>query len=137
MNKKEREKFLLDNWRFKTLNFKFSRSGVCRIYDKRSDKTRFYAGGYGYDKKGTCLAKFMNHYFNNELKKLDSSKFYGLTHYNKKTNKQLKKGNTNTISYLDGACGFESMTPILEKIGFKLEFILESDDSIVYQLKSK
>ena len=137
MNKKERKQFLLDNWKFTTLNFKWSKSGVCRIYDIRSDKTRFYAGGYGYDKKGTCLAEFMNHYFNDELKKLDSSKFYGLTHYNKKTNKRIKKSTINTSTYLDGACGFESMTPVLEKIGFKLEFILESDNNIVYQLKSK
>ena len=79
----------------------------------------------------------MNHYFKDELKKLNSKDFYGLTHYSKKTNKELKRANKNTNSYLDGACGFESMTPVLNKIGFVLEFILESNNSIVYKLKSK
>ena len=137
MNKEKRKQFLYDNWRLTTLNFKWSKSGVCRIYDKRDDKTSFYAGGYGYDKKGTCLAEFMNHYFNDELKKLNSKDFYGLTHYNKKTNKRLKRANKDTTSYLDGACGFESMTPVLNKIGFVLDFILESNNNIVYKLKSK
>ena len=83
LNKEAREEFLSTNWKFSTMAFKWSKSGVCRLYDRRNDQTKFYAGGYGYDKKGTVLGEFINTYFAEELKKLDSSKFYGLSHYNK------------------------------------------------------
>ena len=77
LNKEAREEFLSTNWKFSTMAFKWSKSGVCRLYDRRNDQTKFYAGGYGYDKKGTVLGEFINTYFAEELKKLDSSKFYG------------------------------------------------------------
>ena len=137
MNKKERKQFLLDNWKIRTLNFKWSRSGVCRIYNLRSEKTGFYAGGYGYDKKGTCLGELIEHYFQNEIKKLSSKKFYGLTHYNTKTNKRQIHSSKHTKTYLDGGCGFESMTPILNKIGFTLKFVYESNNSIIYTMNIK
>jgi len=70
LNKKQKQDFLNDNWKFETLTFKWSRSGVCRIYDKRNNKTKFVAGGGGYDKKGSVLGTFINTYFGNELKKL-------------------------------------------------------------------
>ena len=134
MNKEQREQFLKDNWRLTTLNFKWSKNGVCRIYDRRSDKTSFYAGGYGYDKQGTCLAELINYYFNNEIKKLNAdintkaftkrNGFYGLTHWNKKTKKQQKRSSKNTKSYVNGSCGFNCMKSILYKIGFKMEFVL-------------
>ena len=68
LNTEQREQFLIENWRLETLNFKWSKSGVCRIYDRRNDKTEFYAGGYGYDKKGTALGDLINKHFSNELK---------------------------------------------------------------------
>ena len=133
--KKERKEFLQNNFKISTLNFKWSNSGVCRIYNFRGQKTNYYAGGYGYDKKGTCLAKLMMEYFPTELKKLNSSDYYGLNHYNTKTKKYNKRANNNTRTYLDGACGFESMTPILNKIGFTLKFIYEDNNSTMYRME--
>ena len=137
MNKEQRKDFLIKNWKFQTLNFKWSRSGICHLYNKRSEKTSFYAGGYGYDKKGTCLAGLINHYFNNEIKKLKTSDFYGLTHWNTKTKKRQNTSSKFTKSSVDGACGFSTMERILNKIGFKLNFVLESNNQIVYTLESK
>ena len=137
MNKKERKQFLIDNFKIRTLNFKWSNNGVCRIYNLRGDKTSFYAGGYGYDKKGTCLAELIEHYFPNEIKKLNSNKYYGLVHYNKKTNKRQINSSKHTKTYLEGACGFESMTPILNKIGFTLKFAYESKNSTMYTMGVK
>lgn len=150
LNKKQKNDFLNENWKFKTFTFKWSNSGVCRIYDKRNDKTEFVAGGYGYDKKGDVLGQFINLYFSNELKKLTADNggeafrkrigYYGLNHYNKnaKSHKRryLKKATNNTISYVDGSCGFNSMECILRKIGFKLIFIRETKNEIIYILKA-
>ena len=134
LNNKEKKQFLQNEWKFTTLNFKYSKNGVCRIYNRRNEKTVFFAGGGGYDKKGVCLANFIEEYFKNELKKINSSKFYGLTHYNTKTSKYNKKANKNTKTYLEGASGFNSMERILNKIGFKLNFVYESNNNIVYTL---
>ncbi len=140
LNKKQKQDFLNDNWKFETLTFKWSRSGVCRIYDKRNNKTEFYAGGYGYDKKGTALGQLINKHFSNELKKLNSSEYYGLTHYNPDGNRgqrTLKRSTDKTRSYVDGGCGFNCMTQILAKIGFKLDFIRETNNEIIYKLYTK
>jgi len=89
--KKQRKQFLDDNFKLSTLNFKCSKNYVVRIYNLRDEKTQFCAGGGGYDKYGTCLGQLINHYFNNEIKKLNTSDFYGLTHWNKKTKKEALK----------------------------------------------
>ncbi len=97
----QKQDFLNDNWKFETLTFKWSRSGVCRIYDKRNNKTEFVAGGGGYDKKGSVLGAFINTYFGKELKKLTADNggkafhirqgFYGLTHYNPNAKSQSRR----------------------------------------------
>ena len=135
--KKQRKQFLNDNFKLSTLNFKCSRNYVVRIYNLRGEKTEFYAGGGGYDKQGTCLGQLINHYFNNEIKKLNTSDFYGLTHWNKKTKKHQKRSSKNTKSYVNGACGFNSMQKILNKIGFKLQFVYESNNSTMYKMSVK
>ena len=138
LNKKQRADFLTENWRLETLIFRWGKSGMraVRIYDKRNEKTPFGAGGYGYDKSGTALGRLMAHYFGNELKRLNSSKFYGLSHYNTKTNKYQKTASKHTRTSVDGACGFSSMERILNKIGFGLEWITETKHEIIYKLKS-
>ena len=134
MNKQQRKQFLIDNWKLRTLNFKCSRAGVVRIFNQRNEKTNYYAGGGGYDKYGTCLAELIEDNFMNELKKLDSTKFYGLTHSNIKTRKEQKKASKNTRTYLQGACGFDCMRRILEKIGFKLNYVCSGSDNTIYTL---
>ena len=134
MNKQQRKQFLINNWKLRTLNFKCSRAGVVRIFNQRNEKTNYYAGGGGYDKYGTCLAELIEANFMNELKKLDASKFYGLTHSNIKTRKDQKRASKNTNTYLQGACGFDCMRRILEKIGFKLNYVCSGSDNTIYTL---
>jgi hypothetical protein len=130
---KERKQFLRDNWKLSTLNFTWSKAGVCTLKNKRNEKLAS-AGGYGYDKKGTALGQVINSVFQEEIKKLSSKKFYGLNHYNTKTRKYQVKSSDNTKTFVDGACGFSTMTSILNKIGFDLEWIIENDKQIVYKL---
>ena len=151
LTNKQKEDFLNENWRLSTLSFKWSNTGVCRIYDRRDEQTQFSAGGGGYDKKGTVLGDLINTYFNEELKKLTSDMggnvsrkrngFYGLKHYNPKaksnSRRHLKRATPKTRSYVDGGCGFNSMESILNKIGFKLTFVKESSNEIIYTLNSK
>ena len=147
-NKQLRKQFLNDNWELETLNFKWTRSGVCHLTNKR-DETLASAGGGGYDKKGTCFGKFLNTYFGEELKKLTANSgsldtptgFYGLIHYNPKAKshkrRYLKRATKDTKTYVDGGCGFSSMERILNKIGFQLNWILENKNQIVYELNLK
>jgi hypothetical protein len=135
----QRKDFINENWRLETLNFRWSRSGVCRIYDKRSEPTKFEAGGHGYDKKGKALGHLINEHFCQELKRLSASEFYGLSHYNpngRKGKKFIKRATNKTRSYVDGACGFDCMRRILEKIGYKMHFVQEGKDAITYILKA-
>jgi hypothetical protein len=139
LKKKTRQDFLSDNWKLETLIFRWGKSGMrpVRIYDKRNDKTEFGAGGYGYDKQGTAFGRLIAHYFGNELKRLDSSEFYGVRHYNYKNLKSQRRASKHTITSIDGACGFSSMERILNKIGFGLEFITETKHEIIYKLNIK
>ena len=139
LKKKTRQDFLSDNWKLETLIFRWGKSGMrpVRIYDKRNDKTEFGAGGYGYDKQGTAFGRLIAHYFGNELKRLDSSEFYGVRHYNAKTRKSQRRASKHTITSIDGACGFSSMERILNKIGFGLEFITETKHEIIYKFNIK
>ena len=147
MQKEQRKQFLRDNFKLKTLCFKWSNSGVCRIYNFRDEKTNFSAGGYGYDKQGSCLGQLISHYFEDDLKKLKSDiggkafrkrdGLYGVRHWNKSTGKAQKTASKHTITSADGACGFDSMKAILEKIGFILEHTYESNSISMYALRSK
>ena len=135
----QRKNFLLENWRLETLNFRWSRAGVCRIYDKRSEPTEFKAGGHGYDKRGTALGSLINHHFSQDLKRLNAAEFYGLTHYNpngRKGQQHIKRATDKTKSYVDGGCGFDCMRRILKKIGYSMQFVQEGNDSITYTISA-
>lgn len=152
--KQQRKEFLNENWKLSMLKFKWTISRakdtkgwrICTLRDRQGNKIASTCGG-GYDMKGKVFGEMINKYFPNELKKLVANSgsldtpggFYGLSHYNKKakTNKKrwLKRANKNTTSYVDGACGFESMTRILEKIGYKIQFLGETEDSYIYTLR--
>lgn len=137
MKKSDKQEWLNNHWRYSTLDFRWSRSGVCRLYDMRGNKTHMYAGGYGYDKSGTVLGQFLMEFFPEELKKLSSKEYYGLTHYDKKFNKNRIKPTSNTKTYVDGACGFSSMRDILNKIGFDLKFVKETNNTLTYLIRLK
>ena len=142
LNKKQRADFLSKYWHIKTLNFKWTISkarntygyNICTLKDSRGNKISSTCGG-GYDMKGTCLGDFINTYFYDEIRKLNSADFYGLKHYGKKY-RHLKHASKHGKSYVDGGCGFSTMESILNKIGFKLSFVLENNNQIIYNLKT-
>ena len=156
MTRKQRKEFLNENWKLETLSFKWTTSrarnsygyNICTLKNSRNEKIASTCGG-GYDMKGTALGEMINKYFPNELKKLVANSgsmdtpggFYGLSHYNPKakTSKRrfLKRATSYTKTYVDGGCGFDSMRRILEKIGYKIEFVKENKNSCTYTLKSK
>jgi len=133
LSKAKQEQFLDENWRFKTLHFKWGKSGMhkCTLYDKR-DGILGSAGGMGYDKKGSAFGDFITTHFQAELKRLNTKDYYGLTHYNKKTKKRQTRASKHTKTYVDGACGFNCMENIMNKIGFQLEFVKEDNWNCYY-----
>ena len=147
LTKQQRTEFLRENWKIETLNFKWTTSrardsygyNICTLKGFRGNKISSTCGG-GYDMKGTVFGDMINKYFAHELKKLSSKDFYGLSHYNPnaKTCKRrfLKRATSNTKTYVDGGCGFDSMRRILEKIGYKIQFVNETKNSSTYILKS-
>ena len=151
LNKQTRQKFLSDNWKLETLVFKWTTSkgrntygwNICTLKDRRGNKISSTCGG-GYDMKGTAFGDFIADYFGEQLKRLtanygsfDKGGFYGLRHYNTRTRKSQKRASKHTRTTIDGACGFNCMLTILEKIGFSLTFIAEDKDTSIYQLKLK
>lgn len=156
MTRKQRNDFLNENWKLKTLDFKWTISKgvntygykICTLKNFRNEKIASTCGG-GYDMQGTVLGEMINKFFPNELKKLVAnsgsldtpSGFYGLSHHNPKakTSKRrfLKRANKNTESYVNGSCGFEAMRTILDKIGFKIQFVKETKNSSTYAFKSR
>ena len=97
LSKTKQEQFLDDNWTVKTLHFKWGKTGShkCWLYD-RNDNVLGSAGGGGYDKKGTALGQFMNTYLNDELRKVKTTDYYGLTHWNKRTKKSQNRSSKHT-----------------------------------------
>ena len=92
--------------------------------------------GGGYDMKGTVLADFIKLHFENELKRLNSKEFYGLSFWNPESKKYHKRYQQGYKICLNGACGFECMQSILNKIGFKLKLISECANEIVYVIEA-
>ena len=150
-NKKQRADFLNKNWLFETLDFCWTTSrgrdtygyNICTLRDKRNNKIASTCGG-GYDMKGTCLGDFINKIFAKELTRLPANSgsndtkggFYGLSHYNNKTKKYQKRASKHSNSHVDGKCGFSSMEDILNKIGFRMSWVVEGKKRSVYTLKT-
>ncbi len=126
-SKKERlEKIGLE----KVIEFKWSVSrghttygyGICRVYVE-GQKTKYAVNGGGYDMRGAAFSGWIKDVFSDELKKLDSSKFYGLYFWNEKTKKHQKRYSKNCQAYLDGACGFNCMESILHHLGYAMRYV--------------
>lgn len=130
---KEQNEYLAKNFTKKALTHKWSSRGMgnSKILDRYGDIFG-KAGGCGYDRFGAALGEAITTLFSRELYKLakreckgkrgairkTSSKFYGLYYSQKKD-----------AAYVDGACGEDSMKKILNKIGFSLEYVGESERS--------
>ena len=135
MSKADRSDWLSENWRFRALTFKY---GECRVHvrDCRNEPVPgVKCTGGGYDMTGTCLGKFIEREFGEHLLRLDASKYYGVSHYNTKTRRYQRKPSKHTITYIDGACGMNSMQTILKRIGFKMRYIAESKNSTTYTIE--
>ena len=129
---KQQHAFLADHWQAKTLTHKWSTNGYgnSKILDGQGNVIG-KAGGCGYDRYGTALGNAMTALFPKLIHKLakreckgsrrtykQAKDFYGLF-YNAVTDK----------AWVDGGCGHESMKRILQKIGFSLEYVGESERS--------
>tara|TARA_R100001086_G_scaffold246240_1_gene178186 strand:- start:611 stop:1060 length:450 start_codon:yes stop_codon:yes gene_type:complete len=144
LTKKQREAWLGKNWRYNVLTFRYSggvNGNIVKVLDKRGDIIKgVRCTGGGYDMTGTCLGQFIEQNFPEQIKRLDTRDFYGLTHWNTKTKKRQYKSSKNTRTTINGACGMNSMRNILEKIGFKLEYIVTINggkvDTTTYKLKT-
>lgn len=136
----------------KTLKFKWTVSrgrdtygyNICSLWIDRVKVSSCNGGGY--DMQGTALANWMQEEFQDQLRKLpsnygsgDNNKgFYGLSFYNSKTKKSQHRFSKNVDrACLQGACGFSSITSILNAIGYELEYITEEKDITVYLLTEK
>jgi len=121
--------------------------------------------GGGYDMKGTALGNWIARKFEKELLKFNKS-FYGLTFHDpnyqpsKECLKEEEKDELtkllgsarlrdfhkqssslptekHTIPQLDGACGFESMTSILNNMNYYLKYIDGDNNTSTYILDKK
>jgi len=141
LTKKQREAWLDKNWRYGVLTFRYSdgvNGNIVKVVDKRGDII-----------KGVrCTGGFIEQNFPNEIRRLDPREFYGIKHYNmgsvrggrfyRPRERYQVRQSKNTRTIIDGACGMESMRKILEKIGFKLEYVHETRgkvDTTTYILK--
>jgi hypothetical protein len=79
---------------------------ICSLYV--DGKKVASCNGGGYDMQGTALGNWLEKEFQEQLKTLVITKYYGLTEY-------------EGVRYLDGACGFSSMEKVVDALGYKLE----------------
>lgn len=122
----QQEQFLNDNYRLRALNHKWSTRGYgsSRIFDSCGNALA-KATGCGYDRLGSAMGEVVCDVFPEEVLKLakreckgprrnykKSAKFYGLF-YNAVEGK----------AWIDGACGFDCVKKILNKIGFSLDYV--------------
>ena len=140
---KQQKEWLNNNWRNSTLCHKWSSRGygnskILNNFNEVIGK----ASGCGYDRFGAALGNAISELFPAEVLKLarreckghrrnykGSKNFYGLFY-------DAEKGR----AWLDGACGDYCMRRILNKIGFSLEYVGESERSnngeVFYKLRS-
>lgn len=133
---------------------------ICSLWVD-GEKVSSTCGG-GYDMKGTALGNWMARKFEKELLKFNKS-FYGLTYHDpnwqpsKEIIKREKEGKSlgleryqdfykqssklpteqHTIPQLDGACGFECMTSILNNMDYYLKYVDGTTNTTTYILDKK
>lgn len=135
LTKKQRQQWLHDNFRKAVITHKWSCRGYgnSKLYsgfDSEFEQLEAKRGGCGYDRFGAALGDLISSYFPQEVYKLakrtckgkrrtykSSGEFYGLFFNSVKDE-----------AWLDGACGESCMLRVLEKIGFKLNYIRSIDN---------
>lgn len=92
-----------------TLALKYPRDGMGRLYLSDNSGFTVWAGGCGYDKRGTVLGKWINHYFGDVLKGLNDIQLATLGY-------GVSRAHGHT--WVDGGCGESCMYNILDVLGY-------------------
>lgn len=128
----EQKQFLHSNWQLATITHKWSSRGYgnSKIIDKRGDQLA-KATGCGYDRFGAAIGEAIQYLFHLELNKLGKRECRGTSHTRKASKKYygLFYNAATQTAYLDGACGSSCMMKILNKIGFELTQVAETERS--------
>lgn len=104
----------------------FSNSGVARIYIN-DRKTKYIAGGYGYDKTSSVIATMINNLIGKQPYNKD---IYG--------NSCNYSHNIELTGILCSGTGFSSIKESFESIeGFKLNQIYSGKNSDIFEIKFK
>ena len=99
---------------------------ICSLW-QRGQKVASCNGG-GYDMIGTVFAQWLCNNYMDRLEKLPKfitirgykTELYGLSHYDSKRHKYLKRKGKNTRTYVDGACGISSVERIAKAAGISI-----------------
>ena len=125
--------------------FRFTKSGACKLFVKSDRKACATAGGYGYDKKGVCMAQWFTKTFAAELKAIfDQPKFMKQLDGSSMGQQadgtahpwycMYRDGKTGHIS-INGMSGLGNVVYIMERaFGLTLRYIGETNDSTLYML---
>lgn len=121
--------------------------GGCRVYNNGELVKGCTAGGCGYDREGAALGNFLmtlpkfkegiKHLLSNHGSGDKPTGYYGLSHYNKLTNKWQKRSSKNTRSSVDGACGKSTIINIAKAVGIDVEWTHQTKNSNFYLVSSK
>lgn len=121
--------------------------GGCRVYENGQINRKLTAGGCGYDREGSAFGNWMmaqteiaegiKHLTANSGSMDKPGGYYGLSHYNAKARKWQKRSSKNTISSVDGACGFSTMTRIMKALGYKVTYAAGTKLSNFYIVEGK
>ena len=125
--------------------FRFTKSGACKLFVKSDREACAKAGGYGYDKKGTCMAQWFTKTFAAELKAIFDQPKYRKQLDGSSCGQQAdgtahpwycvyRDDKTGHIS-IDGMSGLDNVVEIMERsVGLTLRYIGETNDSTLYML---
>ena len=104
-----------------TLVINYGKTGRCTI--KVNNETISTTSGGGYDKTGVLLAGYITYYFEPLFSKFkkDIKHFYGMNTF-------------KNDYYLSGACGDDCMLKILNRIGFELKRVHQTDNQEILLL---
>jgi len=106
---------------------------ICTLY--ANGKKAAHCNGGGYDMRGTCLADWLASECPGGIKRLPANYgssdydngyyggYYGLHHRNTKTGKRQRRNTgPHCQTTLDGACGWESISRIMDRLGYQLQY---------------
>lgn len=98
---------------------------TCALY-YNNNKVAYCSGG-GYDMRGTVIGNLIAKLFSKEIienkSELENKNLYGLNY------------TEDNRFYIDGACGFNSMSYILKELGYKLNMIKENSKNEMYMIE--